>query len=56
MHEPVDNLYLHSILLDCVHEYKAHGLVGTVDRHGYSGQQKGTIVTLMEHVHRFEAY
>ena len=29
---------------------------GTVNRRGYSGQQKGTIVMLVDCVHRFEAY
>ena len=42
--------------LPSAHEQKAHGKVGTVDRSGYGGQHKGTIVTLMDHIHQFEAY
>ena len=56
MCEPDDDLYLHNILLGCAHEQNIHGLVGTVNRCGYGGQQKGTIVTLMDQVYRFEAY
>ena len=29
---------------------------GTVNRCGYSGQQKGTIVMLVDYIHRFETY
>ena len=43
MREPVDDLYLHNILR-------------MSDRRGYGGQQKSTIVTLVDSVHRFEAY
>ena len=50
-HKPVDDLYLINILLDCGPEQKAHGLLGTVDRCGYGGQQKGTIMMFMDRVH-----
>ena len=51
MREPVNNLYLFNTRLGCAHEQNAHDLVGTVDRRGYGGQQKGTIVTLVDCIH-----
>ena len=50
MREPVDNLYLFNTLLDCAYEQNAHGF----DRRGYGGQQKGTIVMLVDCIRRFE--
>jgi hypothetical protein len=42
----------------CTHEQKAHAwlVVGMVDRRGYGGQQKWTIVTLVGSTKRSEAY
>ena len=43
----MDDLYQsYAWPLSCAHEQKAqlvHALMGTVDRHGYGGQQKDTI-------------
>ena len=44
-HENIDDLY-HGLLVVCMsrkHNGMYHALMGTADRCGYSGQQKGTI-------------
>ena len=57
MRKPVNDLYMLNILLGHVHESGKHNVMhDSVDRHGYGGQQKGTIVTLVDRVHQFETY
>ena len=57
----IDDLYQSyawPLPVSCVHEQKAVCIciVGTVDRRGYGGQQKGTIVTLVDRIPRFDAH
>ena len=57
MRKRVNDLYMLNILLGHALESGKHNVMhDSVDRRGYGGQQKGTIVTLVDRVHQFEAY
>ena len=55
-HEPIDDLYQHNILLCFLFVHISRKHMATIDRRGYGGQQRGTIVMLVDRVHQFEAY